>query len=87
MRALLDAVERWRPLTFIIDSLDVSGDVARAVVRQHADRMARRSDGFVHHVESWVTQRETWRRSSGGWTLQRVDGIRDRRQLVDGQPG
>jgi ketosteroid isomerase-like protein len=86
-RGLLEGIDRWIALTFDIDSLDVSGDLARAVVRQHADRMARRSDGRVHHVETWVTQREIWRRTSKGWRLYRVDSIRDQRRLIDGQPG
>src|SRR6058998_758656 len=33
-RALLDGIDRWISLTFEIDSLEVSGDLARAVVRQ-----------------------------------------------------
>jgi dipeptidyl aminopeptidase/acylaminoacyl peptidase len=82
--ALLDGIDRWIALSFDIDSLEVSGDLARAVVRQHADRMARRSDGLVHHVETWVTQREIWRRTSAGWKLYRVDNIRDQRRLIDG---
>lgn len=86
-RALLAGIDRWISLTFDIDSLEVSGDLARAIVRQHADRMARRSDGLVHHVETWVTQREIWRRTSDGWKLYRVDSIRDQRRLIDGQPG
>lgn len=86
-RALLEGIDRWISLTFDIDSVEVSGDLARAVVRQHADRMARRSDGNVHHVETWVTQREIWRRTPGSWKLYRVDSIRDQRRLIDGQPG
>jgi ketosteroid isomerase-like protein len=86
-RALLDGIDRWIALRFDIDSLEVSGDTARAIVRQHADRMALRADGRVHHVESWVTQRETWWRTPTGWKLHRVDGIRDQRRLVDGQRG
>jgi len=84
-RALLDGIDRWISLTFEIDSLEVSGDLARAVVRQHADRIARRNDGLVHHVETWVTQREIWRRTSEGWKLSRVDSIRDQRRLIDGK--
>jgi hypothetical protein len=56
-------------------------------VRQHIVRMAHRSDGRVHHLETWVTQRETWLRTLDGWKLHRVDGIRDQRRLIDGQPG
>jgi hypothetical protein len=43
--------------------------------------------GLVHHMETWVTQREIWRRTSEGWKLYRVDSIRDQRRLIDGQPG
>jgi ketosteroid isomerase-like protein len=84
---LLDGIDRWISLSFDIDSLKVSSDLARAVVRQHADRMSRRSDGLVHHIETWVTQREIWRRTSDGWRLYRVDSIHDQRRLIDGQPG
>ena len=78
--ALLNGIKRWNDLTFDIDSLDVVGDEARAIVRQHADRHALREDGRVHHVETWVTQREIWVRTSAGWKLHRVDGLRDRRR-------
>lgn len=86
-RALLDGIDRWMEITVVIDSLDVSGDLARVVARQHLVRMARRSDGLVHHVETWVTQREIWRHTPAGWKLYRVDSLRDQRRLIDGQPG
>jgi ketosteroid isomerase-like protein len=86
-RALLDGIDRWIEQTMVIDSLEVAGDLARAIVRQHVVRMARRNDGLIHHVETWVTQRETWRRTEEGWKLYRVDGIRDQRRLIDGRPG
>jgi ketosteroid isomerase-like protein len=84
---LLNGIDRWISLNFDIDSLEVSGDLARATVRQHLVRMALRPDGLVHHVETWVTQDETWRRTPDGWKLYRVDSVRDQRRLVDGQPG
>ena len=82
----LNGIERWISLSFDIDSLELSGDLARAVVRQHLVRMALRPDGLVHHVETWATQNETWRRTADGWKLYRVDEVRDLRRLVDGQP-
>lgn len=85
-RGFLNGIDRWISTSIDIDSLEVSGDLARAVVRQHADRMALRPDGQVHHVETWVTQRETWRRTADGWKLYRVDSIRDQRRLIDGHP-
>jgi ketosteroid isomerase-like protein len=84
---LLNGIDRWISLSFDIDSLEVTGDLARAVVRQHLVRMALRSDGLVHHLETWATQRETWRRTPDGWKLYRVDSVRDQRRLIDGQPG
>ena len=82
----LNGIERWISMNFDIDSLEVSGDLAQAVVRQHLVRMALRPDGLVHHVETWATQNETWRRTAEGWKLYRVDSVRDQRRLVDGKP-
>ena len=76
---------RLSALTFEIDSLEIVGNEARAIVRQHLDRMALRPDGKVHHVETWATQREIWLRTPAGWKLRRVDGVRDQRRLVDGK--
>lgn len=84
-RAFLNGVDRWISQNNDLDSLQVSGDLASAVVHQHIVRMALRSDGKVHHVESWVTQRETWRRTPEGWKLYRVDNLRDLRSLIDGR--
>lgn len=83
---MLNGIDRWISLSFDIDSLEVSGDLANAIVRQHLVRMALRPDGLIHHVETWATQRETWRRTPDGWKLYRVDSVRDQRRLVDGQP-
>jgi ketosteroid isomerase-like protein len=82
---LLNGIERWNELTFAIDSLEIVSDEARAIVRQHLDRMALRPDGKVHHVETWATQREIWIRTPAGWKLRRVDSVHDRRRLVDGK--
>lgn len=82
---LLNGIERWNELTFAIDSLEIVGDEAQAIVRQHLDRMALRPDGKVHHVETWATQREIWLRTPAGWKLRRVDSVRDQRRLVDGK--
>jgi ketosteroid isomerase-like protein len=84
-RAFLNGIDRWISQSNDLDSLQVSGDSASAVVHQHLVRMALRSDGKVHHVESWVTQRETWRRTRDGWKLFRVDNLRDLRRLIDGR--
>jgi ketosteroid isomerase-like protein len=86
IRGIINGVERWIALSETIDSLEVRGDTAVAIVSQHADRMALRPDNRVHHVETWVTQRETWIRTTGGWKMWRVDNLRGQRREVDGQP-
>lgn len=82
----LNGVERWIELSFEIDSLTLHGMEADAITRQHAVRMHLRSDNKVHHVETWVTQRERWRLTPDGWKLAKVDAIRDQKRLVDGKP-
>jgi len=84
---LLNGIDRWISISIEIDSIEVVGDLAHALTHQHVDRMALRPDGKVHHVETWVTQRESWRKTSQGWLLYRVDNLRDQRRLIDGQPG
>ena len=83
---IMNGVRKWNTIDFTIDSLDVRGDTAFAIVSQHVDRMALRPDNLVHHVETWVTQRETWVRHESRWLMWRVDQLRNQRRLVDGQP-
>jgi len=84
---ILNGIKKWNRATFTIDSLRVSGDTAFATIAQHLDRMALRQDNAVHHVQTWVTQRETWIRSQGKWLMWRVDQVRNQRRIIDGQPG
>src|SRR6185503_18942682 len=83
----LNGIDRWISMSFDLDSIKVFGDTASAVVHQHLVRMAQRPDGLVHHVETWATQREAWKRTADGWKLYRVDNVRDQKRLVDGKPG
>ena len=87
IRGFLNGVKKWNRMTFTIDSLRVVGDTAIAIVSQYLDRMALRPDNNVHHVETWVTQREAWIRTRGTWLMWRVDQLRNQRRVVDGQPG
>ena len=82
---IMNGAKKWNAATFTIDSLEVRGDTAVAIVSQHVDRMALRPDNLVHHVETWVTQRETWVRNGSRWLMWRVDQLRNQRRLVDGQ--
>ena len=85
-RSFMNGVRKWNSQRNTIDSLRVAGDTAIATVTQQLDRLAMRPDNQVHHVETWVTQRETWVRHGGSWLLWRVDRIGDQRRLVDGRP-
>lgn len=87
MQGIINGVRKWNQITFVIDTLDVAGDTAVAVIWQFLDRMALRPDNQVHHVQTWVTQRETWLRQRNRWLLWRVDQVRNQRRLVDGKPG
>jgi ketosteroid isomerase-like protein len=86
-QGFINGVRKWNAQTITIDSLRVSGDTAFAVVTQHLDRMALRPDNQVHHVQTWVTQRETWVRHGSRWLMWRVDQLRNQRRLIDGRPG
>lgn len=87
MQGIINGIRQWNQLTMVIDSLRVEGDTAIAVVWQFLDRMALRPDNQVHHVQTWVTQRETWLYQGNRWLLWRVDQLRNQRRLVDGKPG
>lgn len=87
IQGFLNGVKKWNRITFTIDSLRIGGDTAFAIVSQHLDRMALRPDNLVHHVETWVTQREAWIRARGTWLMWRVDQLRNQRRLIDGRPG
>src|ERR1044071_6527656 len=87
MQGIINGIRKWNQITFVIDSLAVTGDTAVAVVWQFLDRMGLRPDNAVHHVQTWVTQRETWLRRNGRWLLWRVDQLRNQRRLIDGRPG
>jgi ketosteroid isomerase-like protein len=87
IQGVMNGVRKWNSQTVTIDSLHVVGDTAYAIVTQHLDRMALRSDNQVHHVQTWVTQRETWVRHAGSWLMWRVDQLRNQRRLVDGKGG
>ncbi len=87
IEGIMNGVKKWNHQSFTIDSLSVVRDTAYAIVSQYLDRMALRPDNQVHHVQTWVTQREIWIRQGGRWLMWRVDNLRNQRRLVDGKPG
>ncbi len=84
---LFNGITRWIGLSFAIERLTLEGNLARAQVSQHLERMALRADQQVHHVETWARQRETWICEGGEWKLHYVDQVRDQRRMVDSVPG
>ena len=84
---LFNGITRWIGLSFGIERLTVDGNLARAQVSQHLERMALRPDQQVHHVETGRRQRETWICEGGEWKLHHIDQVRDQRRMVDSVPG
>jgi hypothetical protein len=85
-RLLLEAIVRFDTLSFHIDSLEVRGDTAIAVVRQRTARWQRLGDGEVHFVQTGVVQREWWLLVREEWLMWRVDRVRPDPVWVDGRP-
>jgi ketosteroid isomerase-like protein len=69
-----------------IGTIEVEGNLASADIKQKTVRMQRFPDGTLHKVESVAVQRETWKKTTEGWKLYRVDNIRDGGLLVDDKP-
>src|SRR6185503_2774559 len=69
-----------------IGTIEVDGDLVSADITQKTVRMQRFPDGTLHKVESGAVQRETWRMTTDGFKLYRVDNIRDGGLLVDDTP-
>ena len=69
-----------------IGTIEVDGDLVSADITQKTVRMQRFPDGMLHKVESGAVQRETWRMTTEGFKLYRVDNIRDGGLLVDDKP-
>jgi len=67
-----------------IESLDVHGDVAVAVVQQRWSRMQTKQ-GALRRVETTAVQRETWVETPDGWKLRLIDDIHPGAWYVDGK--
>ena len=85
-KLFLERIDHFISQDFEIGIIDVQGDLASADVKQKTVRMQRLPDGTLHKVEASVVQRETWKQTTSGWRMYRVDNIRDSRVLVDDKP-
>ena len=85
-KRFLDRIDHFISQSFQIGTIEVQGELASADVTQKTVRLQRMQDGTLHKVEAGVVQRETWKRTAGGWKLYMVDNIRDGSLLVDDKP-
>ena len=85
-RGFLDKIDYFISQDNQIGTIEVEGYLASADITQKTVRMQRFSDGTLHKVESRAVQRETWKMTTEGWKLYRVDNIRDGVLLVDDKP-
>ena len=83
-RAFIERIVSWVEIKFKIGTIEVSGDLAWAHITQDTTRMQRFPDGTVHKVQAKAVQRETFRLTSDGWRLYKVDDIKDLGVWVDG---
>ena len=81
--SLVGRIDHFISQDFQIGTIEVEGDLASADLTQKTMRMQRFPDSTLHKVEAGAVQRETWRKTSAGWKLYRVDNIRDSGVLVD----
>ena len=84
--SFLDRIDHFISQDNQIGTIEVEGNLASADTAQRTVRMQRLPDGNLHKVESNVVQRETWKKTTEGWKLQRVDNIRDGIVLLDDKP-
>jgi ketosteroid isomerase-like protein len=85
-RLFLNGIDHFISQDNQIGTIEVEGNLASADITQKTVRMQRFPDGTLHKVESVVLQRETWKQTTEGWKLYRVDNIRDGDLLVDDKP-
>lgn len=90
-RELLDSTERWGELGIRIDSLGLASVGGWVDVGVLVERTALGSDGRAHSLLVRSRRRESWRKTTDGWRLWRIEAIGDlttvdHRQLPDLHP-
>lgn len=85
-RRLLDRIDHFVSQDFQIGTIDLEGDLASAEVTQKTIRMQRLPDKNLHKVEADAVQRETWKLTTEGWKLYKVDNVRSTGLFVDDKP-
>ncbi|HZN53809.1 MAG TPA: nuclear transport factor 2 family protein [Candidatus Polarisedimenticolaceae bacterium] len=85
-RQFIARIERFDALSETITGVSLEGDTAHATVDQRTVRQQRFPDGTLHEVRTSVVQRESWKKTSEGWLMWRVDEVQPGQTLVDGKP-
>lgn len=83
-RAGFQQVEQNISLSNTIESLDVHGDTAVAVMHQRWSRMQMKA-GQVRRVDTEAIQTETWTNTKDGWRLRHIGDIKPGAWYVDGK--
>ena len=83
-RAGFQQVESNIDLSNTIESLDVHGDEAVAVVHQRWSRMQMKA-GKLRRIDTEAIQTETWVRTKDGWRLRHIGNIKPGAWYVDGK--
>ena len=85
-KRFLDRIDHFISQDNQIGAIEVEGSLASAEITQRTVRMQWFADGTLHKVEGIAVQRESWKKTTEGWKLYRVDNIRDGGLLVDDKP-
>ena len=83
-RAGFQQVESNINLSNTIESLDVHGDEAVAVVHQRWSRMQMKA-GKLRRVDTEAIQTETWVNTKDGWRLRHIGNVKPGAWYVDGK--
>jgi hypothetical protein len=83
-RAMMESIEPPIRVSHTIATMDLREDEAKVTVRRYVSK--RQTLGRApRRVETYVTQDETWVKTSDGWKLRVMEGVRDAETYVDGK--
>ena len=83
-RLAFEQVQSTITLTNEIETINLNGDEAVAIVHQHWVRMQMKK-GKLRRVDTSAVQRETWVNTADGWKLKLVDDVHPGVWIVDGK--
>jgi hypothetical protein len=83
-KAAFEQVQETISLTYTIDTINLNGNEAAAIIHQRWTRMQMKG-GQLRRVETTAVQRETWVNTADGWKLKLIDDIHPGIWIVDGK--